>query len=81
MDAKRARDVARLEKEAGTNAQAVEVDAQASASERAGSLFSSQPKRSRKRNDPDNLPGTRSTRSNPSRGGRGGKGAKGGKGG
>ena len=54
MDAKRARDVARLEKEAGANnAQALEVDAQASASARVGSSASSQPKRSRKRKVPE----------------------------
>jgi len=81
MDAKRARDAPRLEKETDANAQVAEVDAQASASGRVGAS-ALQPKKSCRLKVPDNLPGTRSTRSNPNKGGIGGKDdAKGGKGG
>ena len=74
IDAKKARDVARLE-EATATAQANAMDAQASASAKSGAH--PQPKKSRKRKVPDNnLPGTRSTSSKISKGGRGGRGAR-----
>jgi hypothetical protein len=61
IDAKKTREVARLEKEATVAAQANVVDAQAIASGKSGAP--PQPKRSRKRKVPDNNhPGTRSIR-------------------
>jgi len=75
IDVKRARDVARLEKEATATAQANAGDAQASDTAKYGAP--PQPKKSRKRKA-----GTRSTRSNISKGGRVGRGgAVGGRGG